>query len=428
MTLRSKARVFGRVVKTDGLVNALTLTGYTLFPRAFAALARRVSSGGSVSELSAGNYLHAIQSVQDYKTWSDYGGSDVVADSSDTQPCYIWFVPDWLNVWGGGHYTLFRFANHFAKRGSRNIIFVYDNQRHVTPAKLQNELNAALEDCRIEVIVDPKKLPKATGAIATTWQSAYKVRAFPHALNKLYFMQDYESYFYSFGTQSMQANATYTFGFSGVTGGGWLKQCYESHGGTAINYRFAADQSIFYPAAPKVRDKVRRLFFYGRPSTERRCFDLGMAGLSLISQKYPDLEIVIGGLELSSPPPFPATLLGNMTLAQTGDLYRTCDLGMAFSGTNLSYLPVELMASGVPVISNNGPHIEWHCKHLSNSYLVDPTPQSILEAYEALVEGTELRQSLVDGGLETMRDLTWDNEMTKVYDHISEVCGTSAGR
>ncbi|WP_375450208.1 hypothetical protein [uncultured Devosia sp.] len=253
MTLRSKARVFGRVVRTDGLANALTLGGYTLFPRAFAALARRVASGGSVSELSTGNYLHAIQNVQDYKLWSDYGGGDVAVESSDNRPCYIWFVPDWLNVWGGGHYTLFRFANHFAKSGSRNIIFVYDNQRHGTPTKLQKELEDALDDCQIEVIVDPEKLPNATGAIATTWQSAYKVKAFPHAKNKLYFMQDYESYFYSFGTQSMQANATYSFGFSGVTGGGWLKHCYESHGGTAINYRFAADRSIFYPAAKKVR-------------------------------------------------------------------------------------------------------------------------------------------------------------------------------
>lgn len=421
MTLLSKARVFGRVVKTDGLTNAITLAGFTLFPRAFAALARRVVSGGSVSELSATNYLYAIQNVQDYKLWTEYGGSDAPATSSDSQPCYIWFVPDWLNVWGGGHYTLFRFANHFAKGGSRNIIFVYDNQRHTTPDKLQKELDNALDDCKIEVIVDPKKLPQATGAIATTWQSAYKVRAFPHAQHKFYFMQDYEGLFYAYGTQSMQANATYTFGFSGITGGEWLRQCYESHGGKAINYRFVADTKIFYPAEAKVRDKVRRLFFYGRPSTERRCFDLGIAALALIKKKYPEVEIIIGGLDLSSPPPFQATLLGNMTLAQTGDLYRTCDIGLAFSGTNLSYLPVELMASGVPVISNNGPHVEWHCQHLENSYLADPVPHAVLAAFEALLESAELRQRLVDGGLETMRGRSWDAEMTRVYDHVSQV-------
>jgi glycosyltransferase involved in cell wall biosynthesis len=235
-------------------------------------------------------------------------------------------------------------------------------------------------------------------------------------------MQDYESMFYASGSASMQANATYGFGFKGITGGSWLRSQYESHGGEAIEYRFAADRTIFFPSSNKgtVRSAVKRLFFYGRPSTERRCFELGIAALALIAEKYPEVEIVIAGLDLQSKPHFPAVLLGNMSLAGTGDLYRTCDIGMAFSATNLSYLPVELMASGVPVISNNGPHIEWHCEHLKNSYLVEPVPEAVLEGFDKLYGDIELRQSLVDGGLATMSELTWDDQMSKTFSYIED--------
>jgi len=409
-------------VEKYGFWNTLILALFKMFPMSFSLLSRMWGVSGKVKELISVDYSSSIGSVYDYSTWESLGGALQAKPSIDDRDCFIWFVPDWHNVWGGGHYTLFRFANHFTKLGSRNIIYIYDNQRHLSTKRLQDELDNALEDCKLEVIIDSSKLPACSGAIATTWQSAYFVKAFPFSRKKFYFMQDYESLFYAFGTASMQANATYSFGFAGVTGGGWLKRCYESHGGKAQNYLFAADKNIFYPSNlnGEVRSVVTRLFFYGRPSTERRCFELGMAALKKISEKFPDVEIVIAGLDLTINPPFKATLLGNMKLEDTGELYRTCDMGIAFSGTNLSYLPVELMSSGVPVISNNGAHVEWHCKHLENSYLVDATPQSVLDAFEELYNDRQLRQKLVNGGLATMKDLNWDNEMTKIYKYVSE--------
>ncbi|HDL7644247.1 TPA: glycosyltransferase [Yersinia enterocolitica] len=422
--MKNKIRYFILYTKNYGFCNAIIFTLFKLFPRFFVLLHQKVSVGTNNvwPEMATVDPVMSLNAVLDYKPWSEYGGASKPVLSNDTRTTFIWFVPDWSNVWGGGHYTLFRFANHFAKFNTRNIIYIYNNERHSSPKQLQDELMGALHDCKLEVIIDPALLPACTGAIATTWQSAYDVRAFEFAQKKFYFMQDYESQFYAYGTASMQANATYGFGFIGITGGGWLRQCYESHGGSAKNYLFAADRKIFYPSDKEgvVRDKVKKLFFYGRPSTERRCFDLGMASLLKISQHYPDVEIIIAGLDLKAKPPFPATLLGNMSLKDTGDLYRTCDIGMAFSGTNLSYLPVELMASGVPVISNNGPQVEWHCKHGENAYLADPTPASMLEAFTVLYESKELRQKLVDGGLAVMEPLTWESQMTSIYEYVSD--------
>ena len=417
-----RIRQFIRYARDYGLGSAVIYALLKLFPSKFVLVARLFQSrGGTSSVMSSVDYTYTVDSVFDYKSWTGYGGKSTPTTKDDS--CFIWFVPDWLNVWGGGHYTLFRFAQHFAQRSrKRQIIFIYNNIRHAVPDALQKTLDDAFPNCMLEVIVDPELLPSCAAAIATTWQSAYHVRAFPFAKKKFYFMQDYESLFYAFGTQSMQANATYSFGFTGITGGGWLKSLYEFHGGKATNYRFAADKDIFFPEhrpTVKVQPRVSRVFFYGRPSTERRCFDLGMASLQKIAQEFPLVEIVIAGLDLEKSPPFRATLLGNMKLKDTGDLYRTCDIGIAFSGTNLSYLPVELMACGVPVISNRGPHVEWHCRHGENAYLTDPTPTSVLEAFRELYHNVDLRQKLAEGGVATMKELEWSKEMDKIHDYIS---------
>jgi glycosyltransferase involved in cell wall biosynthesis len=417
-----KLRLFVSYARQYGLSNTALFALFKIFPRKFVLLSRKlVDVGGALSPLVTSlDYRTSFDTVFDYDPWSKFGGAPTPRQDKKRRPVFVWFVPDWTNVWGGGHYTLFRFAHHFSKFGVHNIIYIYDNRRHSNPTHLQNELDSAFENCTLEVVTDAKKLPAADVALATTWQSAYHVRAFPFATDKFYFMQDYESQFYGYGTGSMQAAATYGFGFTGITGGGWLKSCYESHGGRAQNYRFAADKKIFYPSTPdgKVRSEVKRLFFYGRPSTPRRCFELGIVALKKIADDFPDVEIVFAGLDLAAKPPFPATLKGNMSLAQTGDLYRTCDIGMAFSATNLSYLPIELMQSGVPVISNNGPQVEWHCQNGVNACLVDPIPQAVYDGFVSLYESPDLRQRLVDGGLKTMAPLTWENEMTKVFEYI----------
>jgi len=358
--------------------------------------------------------------VYDYATWQQLGGLDYGTAPQTHENAFVWFVPTWFNVWGGGHYTLFRFAAHFAKKGIRQYIYCYDNDGRYPLEKLQADLDLAFPESGVRAI-GINEIPSCDAVLATTWQSAYYVRAFPGARRKLYFMQDFESHFYAHGTQSMQANNTYTFGFQGITGGLWNRQQFLNHGGQADAYNFSTDRHIFFPGDENgdVRPTVSRIFFYGRPSTERRCFELGVRSLERIKKRFPDVEIVIAGLDGLDDLPFPVTKMGNLTLAKTGELYRTCDIGIAFSGTNLSYLPVELMACGVPVVSNRGPHVEWYCKDGENALLVDPTPSAVEEAVARLIESQSLRQKLASGGLHKASLTTWEAEMDRIFDCIS---------
>lgn len=334
----------------------------------------------------------------------------------------VWYIPNWLYWWGGGHLTLLRFAHLIEKRGINTVIFVYDNHGWPTVEKLRADLDEACPGHTIKLETDIKKLPVGHVAIASSWQSVFSALEAPTPSERFYFMQEYESLLYPGGTQAEQANASYKMGFKGITGGGWLRSIFESYGGTAINYNFTVDKTIFY-GKPEVRDQVTRLFFYGRPSTDRRMYDLGVAVLEQIHKRWPEVEIIIAGLDGLSTLPFPVTYLGNMEVSKTGDLYRTVDIGLTFSGSNMSYLPVELMACGVPVLSNNGAHVEWFCTHKENAYLCYPFVADFVRGFEELYNSKELRQKLVVNGLEKIKESDWDKEAQKIHDHIVKELG-----
>ncbi len=407
-------KFFSLIIRSKSVVQPFIFGLFKIYPKMFSLIPMRSD------QIVGVNYYEMINSVHDFDCLDNNEKLSLENSAKTNLKRIIWFVPDWSNVWGGGHYTLFRFAHHIQKnKNVENIIFIYQNRRHINGAFLENDLRTAIPDCKIQVIVDSKLLPSCDVAIATTWQSAYFVKSFNAAREKFYFMQDYESLFYAGGTKAMQANLSYQFGFKGITGGTWLRSIYESYGNIATNYIFATDRNIFYPNK-EMRSEVKKLFFYGRPSTERRAFELGIAVLKLVSEKHPAVEIIIAGLNGIESPNFKCTLMGNLPLAKTGDLYRSCDIGLAFSGTNLSYLPLELMACGCPVVTNNGPQSEWYCKDNINSLLSEPTPSAVFNNLNTLINDINLRAKIREGGIESTSKNTWDSEIEKVFQFITK--------
>ena len=350
---------------------------------------------------------------------SDQKGSYASDVQIDAESPYVWFVPAWSNVWGGGHFTIFRFA-HLMSKSRRNVLYIYDNNGRFDDKYFIASLNQAFPGNKLEVWVDPKQIQSSIIPIATTWQSVYSLLNYSSSkLPKFYFMQDYESWFYAHGTESMQAQASYEQGLIGITGGPWLLSKFQEHGGEGLNYMFTVDHDIFYPLESHPKS-VRRIFFYGRPSTERRCFELGIAALKIVKERNPEIEIVFAGLGGISNVGFEATFMGNVPLPELGDLYRSCDLGLALSGTNLSYLPVELMACGIPVVTNSGPHVEWYCKNEENSLVAAPFPSSIASAITRLIEDSDLRAHLRHMGLEKSKMTNWVTESENIQKFIEK--------
>jgi glycosyltransferase involved in cell wall biosynthesis len=337
-----------------------------------------------------------------------------------------WFIPDFINAYGGGHFNIFRFANYFANLGIDNRIVIY-NLTSGTEKEKEAELSKLFPQGHLTVISRPgiesdieAHIPYADISFGTCWQSVYYLVKFNNTRGKFYFLQDYEPLFYPGGATSALAEATYKWGIPAVTFGQWLSRMYTDVYHTTCQDFIPCPDEVFSPG--KVSCKARKIFFFSRPISERRGFDLGIVALHKLFLKHPEVEIVMAGsigIPLSRYQiPFPYRDLGSLTIQETAELYRTCDIGLCFSMTNLSFLPLELMASGCPVVTNYGPTTNWLLTDSLNCLMAEPYPSAVVSKLEQALTSFPLRQQLVEGGLALVRKTSWPKEFSRVHKFI----------
>ncbi len=216
-------------------------------------------------------------------------------------------------------------------------------------------------------------------------------------MEKCYLIQDYEPYFYPPGTDYYLSERTYSFGFKTFTGGDWIAhQLKSKHNVTANVFQFGCDTTFYLPALAeeKANDK-KRLLFYARPSTPRRGFELAMLAFEQLLYKVNNVEIVLAGCDFSSfKLPENISSVGIVPMQDLPKLYRSCDAALIISFTNISLLPLDLMASGCAVISNTGPQIEWLLNE-KIAMLTEPDPYSLSCTLEKILTDDKLRAEKV---------------------------------
>lgn len=334
-----------------------------------------------------------------------------------------WFLPDYHSPYAGGIYTVLRFADAFSAKGIHNRIVIFDGPHHRDEEAVASEIRSIFPGLgRLEVLINPAHIPHSDICIATFWPTAYVALKFNDTRGKYYFIQDFEPLFYAAGPYYGLAEATYRFGFLGITNGPRLKEIYRNHYGTDAEYFLPTpDSGLFHTSLGEPRSKVSRIFFYARPAMERNAFDLGILALQKLKRIHPHLEIVTAGWDLSEyEVPMPVTSLGLLTLKETAELYRSCDMGLVFMFTkHPSYLPGELMASGCVVITNKNPDNAWLLRDGENCLLTEPSVSSIVETFERAMTDYDLRKAVVKNGLETVRQTTWDIQIDRIISFVT---------
>lgn len=145
-----------------------------------------------------------------------------------------------------------------------------------------------------QVYMGADGLPPCEFAIATGWDTAYMVRAFQGAVRKLYFVQDFEPSFYAIGSESVLAENTYRFGFSGITAGGWLAEKLRAEYGMRTHaVGFGVEQERYQQLSR--REPKSSGYFYARP-TPRRAFRLGLLVLNAVWRRLPQTQFVLAEL------------------------------------------------------------------------------------------------------------------------------------
>jgi glycosyltransferase involved in cell wall biosynthesis len=330
-----------------------------------------------------------------------------------------WFIPPFRGG-AGGHLNIFRFVRHLEARGYECRIIMGTAPPGEDAARIQARICALFGTVRAQVYLGFENAPAAYACVATGWGTAYALRRLLGAQRYFYFVQDFEPWFYPAGSDAALAEATYRFGFIGITAGGWLaSRLHADYGMQTHAVGFSYDRAL-YSGQGRPAERKRRVFFYARAATQRRGFELGLMALRHLCASLPDVEVVLAGMDPSGyDVPFRHVSLGQLTLAQLPAVYRSCDVALVLSMTNLSLLPLELMACGTPVVSNRGPWVEWLLSE-QNTKLADATVEGLSAALRELLTDEAQWRRLQAGGLALAESTDWAHETKRFADVLAE--------
>lgn len=340
-----------------------------------------------------------------------------------------WFLPDLDSPFYGGMNTALRIADHlaahhgvdnrFAIWGGGPESYVRSGIAAAYPRIAESTM--CLYDGQVENI----SLPESDAAVATLWPTAYRVAQWPRAQRRFYLIQDFEPMFYPAGTMYALAEESYRLGLYGICNTATLLAMYErAYGGRGMSFQPAVDRSLFHP--PEVADldpdRIPTIFVYARPGHPRNCWEMATLALREVKRRLGTrVRIVTAGSWATDDDPEEATVmrhLGLLDLRRTGELYRACDIGLCLTvSRHPSYLPLELMASGVAVVAFDNPHGHWLLRDGENCSLAEQTVSGLADAMERLAVDPGLRRRLAATALRDVdRDHSdWDAAVCPVH-------------
>lgn len=324
----------------------------------------------------------------------------------------------------GGHQNIFRFIDYLERSGHDAKIYLYDNSltpENISSLKKMLRTSPSYPNVSAEIVhYDAGKgVDSDTDAIfATGWETAYPVFNDASTARRLYFVQDFEPYFNAVGSESILAENTYKFGFFGITAGGWLAhKLKEDYGMQTDFFNFGADKDTYSITNTNERKEV---FFYARPVTARRGFELGIMALDIFAKKKPEYKITLAGWDVSDYDiPFEYTNLSNVSIDQLNAVYNRCATGLVMSLTNMSLMPLELLSSGVIPVVNDGANNRMVSDNAYIEYC-DPSPVAMAEAMVQVVERADLPQHAKKAA-ESVRSADWDASGARFVKIFTEV-------
>lgn len=316
----------------------------------------------------------------------------------------------------GGHQNLFRFIQYLEKFGHKSRIYLYSTRDRRTLQEIKKVLDYSYPSVKAQIQFLNGKMEPADGIFATGWETAYPVFNEKSDVQKFYFVQDFEPFFYPMGSEYVLAENTYKFGFYGVTAGGWLsKKLQNDYGMNADYFEFGADTNLYKYVNDKKRNEI---FFYARPVTPRRGFELGIMALELFHKKHPEYIINLAGWDVAEyDVPFPYKNLKTLDLHELPDLYNRCAAGLVMSLTNMSLLPLELLSCGTIPIVNEGENNRL----VSDNKFIEYVPNSPLALANRLSEVVG-RSDLIDYSLKaskTVAKKSWDSSGEKFVEIVT---------
>jgi len=259
-----------------------------------------------------------------------------------------WLVPEPFPG-AGGDVGLFRMISYLADFGHRCRVYVatYDLMTDFSDEQVRAYVLEHFGPSRATYSRFHGTVEEADMTFATFWPTAEELLKLTNGGRRYYLVQDFEPSFYPHEPHHYgRAEATYRADLRCITLGPWLAKLLRTrYQATADHFDFAVDTNLYRPR-PRRDDSRPRICFYARPKTARRAYELGVTALDLVKHRIPEAEICFFGTnDLEPPPPYPHRNCGKLSQTELAELFSQSDIGVVFSLSTPSFVPLELIDS-----------------------------------------------------------------------------------
>ncbi len=318
-------------------------------------------------------------------------------------PLHLIFLAQPPLVGSGGYRMILTMADQLHRRGHMVTVHVRDDKTFTDETALRGFLARHFFPTDVGLRLGHHSFAPCDVLIATYWETAYTVRDnLRGARRGAYFVQDFEPLFHNSVAGYERAEATYTFGLAHITVGPWLAH--------KLTQDYAADAAYMdmplnrerYRHIPNPERDTKRVVFLAQPEKTRRRYALGIEALARVREQLPDVEIVLFGSAAidRAAVPFPHVNRGLIVdLDELVDLYHSADVGVVFSMSNPSRMPLEMMACGLPVVELATRINRVHYGTDAITTLAEPSAAAVADAVVRLLSNEGVWAERVRRGL-----------------------------
>lgn len=326
----------------------------------------------------------------------------------------------------GGGSSILRIGTYL-KNNNFNIIYIVYNSNDLKNTKKSADANIGNNLSEFVLFKDAKDMFFDI-VIATSWASVYYAKV----LNgyKMYFIQDYEPYFYEVGDEYFLSKRTYELGFHMISLGAWnkkkvLEQC--GHDTVKID-------SIEFPYEPSEYRMVNRnyasyankkeinLVVYIKKSGRRIPMitqEILFRTKEMLKNDHIRLNIYFYGLNRKEKV-LVGKNIGRLSKTELFTLYSKADFGMVASMTNISLVPYEMLATGLPVIEYSEGTFKYFLGE-DSAILIDMKAESLYEQLLTCIQTPEKIEKLMSSAKKQISSLSWDKSCHQFMSIINEL-------
>lgn len=310
-----------------------------------------------------------------------------------------WIVP-WFSEGSGGHRTIFTNLNRLVKHGYKCDMYVQSLKKEY-PNEIYDRIKDGYGEFYGDVFSGYQLAKKYDMVIATGWDTAETV-AKADSPRKMYFIQDFEPWFFPMSSEYLIAEQSYSYGLQGITIGKWLSSKIGNNYPTSTTYfNFCADLNKYHKLDNVKKEKAVCLIF--QPGKPRRCDKMALKALQIAQSIDPEIKIYLYGSTRRKVHNLKVEHLGTISESECNKLYNKCTVGLCMSASNPSRIPFEMMAAGLPVVE---------LYHENNLYdlpedgclLAEPNSEAIAAAILKIFADEKLQNKMGQAGHKYMQN------------------------